>query len=75
MDNITPNDAPNTAPNASQQNVHQQDSSQQTADSRRRKWVNFPDDWPQWLSKRVEISLPVWAVAVVTVVLTLLIFD
>lgn len=39
------------------------------------KWINLPEGLSQWLSKRVQFSLPVWALTIAVVVLALLIFD
>lgn len=71
MDQITPNDALNTPDN----NANSGNASQTAAKANQRKWINLPDELPQWLSKRIEFSLPVWVFAIVALVLALLIFD
>lgn len=71
MDHTTPNDALNTPKST----VNQDGVSDDTTKPSQRKWINLPDELPQWLSKRIEFSLPVWVFAIAALVLALLIFD
>lgn len=66
-----PNDA--LRPEHSAENHERSDANQ--PGSGPRKWVNVPDEIPQWLSKRVEFSVPLWILAITTIILTILVFD
>lgn len=70
MDHSTPTDARN-ASQSNDPNTNKTCASDQSP----KKWVTMPDQWPQWLSKRIEFSVPVWVGAVTAVLLAWLIFD
>lgn len=37
--------------------------------------ITLPIELPGWLTKRVELSVPVWVIGIVSLALALLIFD
>ncbi|MCD8504354.1 MAG: hypothetical protein LRY53_09665 [Burkholderiaceae bacterium] len=71
MNHSTPNDALNTSKGSANHDSVDHD----TAKPSQRKWINLPEELPQWLSKRIEFSLPVWVFAIAALVLAFLIFD
>lgn len=40
-----------------------------------RQWIRLPEGLTEWLTKRVEFALPVWAVAISGIVVAVLVFD
>ncbi len=65
---------------ANQEQVHESHEgregySETTGQQADKKWVQLPDGLSTWLNKRMEFSVPLWAVAGAGVVLAFLVFD
>ena len=71
MNQTTPNDT--LSPEDGAQSREQTSSEQ--SNSRQRKWIHVPEELPQWLTKRIEFSVPIWALIIAAVILTVLVFD
>jgi len=69
MDNTTPNNRLNNA----QDNAYDENAS--ASKQAKDQWIKLPDGLMQWLSKRIDFSLPTWVLAVAAVIVMLMIFD
>lgn len=71
MNHTTPNETLNTP----QDSAGDAGTREQRSKQSQRKWVRLPDELPKWLSSRIELSVPVWALAIAMGVLLVLILD